>query len=109
MLLNPGRNVVAFGEDEAGELYIVGLGGTVDKLVSITTAASVKVGGRVLTANGRGIRNVVVTMTDETGSVRTARSSNFGFYRFTDVAAAQLMFSASAESVSLLEITRALN
>jgi hypothetical protein len=51
------------------------------------TAASVPVGGRILTSDGRGIRNAIVTMTDAEGNVRTATSSAFGYYRFADVPA----------------------
>ncbi len=98
VLLNTGRNVVSFGEEEAGELYVVGLGGTVEKIVSLTTAASVTVGGRVTAANGRGIRNVVVTMTDESGNVRTATTTSFGYYRFADVpAGANYIFSVQGK------------
>lgn len=98
LLLDTDRRIVSFGEDEAGELYVVGLGGTVEKIVSLTTAASVTVGGRVTAASGRGIRNVVVTMTDESGNVRTARSTISGFYRFTDVpAGATYIFSVSGK------------
>jgi hypothetical protein len=53
------------------------------------TAASVTVGGRVITSRGRGIRNVVVTMTDLNGNTRTATSSSSGYYRFTDVPAGE--------------------
>ncbi|MDQ3373504.1 MAG: carboxypeptidase-like regulatory domain-containing protein, partial [Acidobacteriota bacterium] len=87
LLLDTTRNIVSFGEDEAGELYVVGLGGTVEKIASLTTASTVTVGGRVMTASGRGIRNVSVTMTDESGNVRTATSTSFGYYRFIDVPA----------------------
>lgn len=34
LLLDTARNIASFGEDEAGEIYVVGLGGTVDKLTS---------------------------------------------------------------------------
>ena len=53
------------------------------------TAAAVGVGGRVITATGRGIQNVVVTMTDSEGNIRTARSTGFGYYRFDDVMAGE--------------------
>ncbi len=36
VLLDTPRNVSSFGEDEAGELYVVGLGGTVERIVSPT-------------------------------------------------------------------------
>lgn len=38
-LLNTTRNYVSFGEDEAGELYIVGLSGTIDKVLADRTNA----------------------------------------------------------------------
>ncbi|MCO6511976.1 MAG: PQQ-dependent sugar dehydrogenase [Aridibacter famidurans] len=36
---NTTRNISSFGEDQNGELYLVGLGGTVEKLVRITASA----------------------------------------------------------------------
>jgi len=50
------------------------------------TVASVAVGGRVLTADGRGIRNVRIRLTDATGETRMTLSSSFGYFRFEDVA-----------------------
>lgn len=49
------------------------------------TAAGVEVSGRVLTPDGRGLRNATVSMTDGSGTVRTATTSTFGYYRFDDV------------------------
>lgn len=34
LLLDSPRNVASFGEDESGEIYVVGLGGTVDKITN---------------------------------------------------------------------------
>lgn len=53
------------------------------------TASLVSVGGRVVTAEGSGIRNVTVTLTDSAGRTRTARTKTFGHYRFTDVTAGE--------------------
>jgi hypothetical protein len=53
------------------------------------TAAGVSVSGRVMTANGNGIRNVIVTLADASGLTRRAISSSFGYYRFDDVEAGQ--------------------
>ena len=82
-------NLVSFGEDEAGEIYVVKLNvGTVEKLAPLgTTAAGVTIAGRALTLKGRGIGNVIITLTDSSGNVRIARTSAFGYYRFNDVAA----------------------
>lgn len=52
-----------------------------------STAAGVEVSGRVVTPEGRGIRNARVIMTDSTGAQRIATTSSFGIYRFTDVEA----------------------
>jgi hypothetical protein len=51
------------------------------------TAASVSVSGRVMTASGRGIRNVLVRLIDEQRAARIAVTSTFGYYRFADVPA----------------------
>lgn len=53
------------------------------------TAANVSVSGRVLTANGHGIRNAGVTLTDSNGTTRTAITSSFGYYRFDEVEVGQ--------------------
>lgn len=39
LLLDTTRNISSFGEDEAGELYVVGLGGTVEKVVRARASA----------------------------------------------------------------------
>ncbi len=51
------------------------------------TAAGVDVSGRVVTPDGRGIRNARVVITDTTGTQRIATTSSFGFYNFRDVEA----------------------
>lgn len=55
----------------------------------LPTAASVSVSGRVLTANGRGIRNVMIIMTDSSGAIRTATTTSFGYYTFAEVPAGE--------------------
>ena len=50
-----------------------------------STAAGVEVSGRVTTADGRGIRNAQVMITDQFGIERTATTGSFGYYRFQDV------------------------
>ncbi len=51
----------------------------------IPSAAEVLVSGRVLTLDGRGLRNAIVWLTDIQGAVRSARTSTFGYFRFEDV------------------------
>ncbi|MEJ7862157.1 MAG: carboxypeptidase regulatory-like domain-containing protein, partial [Pyrinomonadaceae bacterium] len=62
-------------------------GGTVTILAP--TAAAVSVSGRVQTAQGRGIGNVRLTMTDQSGNMRTTSSTSFGYFRFENVAAGE--------------------
>lgn len=50
------------------------------------TAAEVEVSGRVTTPDGRGLRNATVMLTDSAGVTRTATTSTFGYYTFSDVA-----------------------
>lgn len=49
------------------------------------TAATVSIGGRVLTPAGYGLTNAIVSLADSAGNIRTARSSSFGYYRFDQV------------------------
>ena len=53
------------------------------------TAAGVSVSGRVTMADGRGLRNVKLSLTDQVGNVRTALTSALGYYRFDDIEAGQ--------------------
>ncbi len=52
-----------------------------------STAAGVEVSGRVVTPDGRGIRNASVFITDASGARRQATTSSFGIYRFEEVEA----------------------
>jgi hypothetical protein len=52
-----------------------------------TLAASVSIGGRVMSENGSGIPKAVVTMTDLNGSERQVITNAFGYYNFPDVQA----------------------
>lgn len=55
----------------------------------IPSAANVSVSGRVSTANGNGIRNVIVTLFSPNGSVLTARTSSFGYFHFDEIASGE--------------------
>lgn len=73
---------------------------TTDGVVNIfaPTAASVTVGGRVLSRTGRGIPKAYVTMTDTNGQRRTVITNSFGYYRFDNVLAGETyVFSISAK------------
>ena len=58
-------------------------------IVAGPTAEAVSVGGRVLMPDGRGIAQVVVTLTDANAVTMAALSNTFGFFRFDSVAAGQ--------------------
>ncbi|MEQ1605087.1 MAG: DUF4394 domain-containing protein [Pyrinomonadaceae bacterium] len=55
--------------------------------VNTITAAGVEVSGRVLTPDGRGLRNALVSITGTDGVRRVVTTSSFGYYRFEDVEA----------------------
>jgi hypothetical protein len=62
-------------------------GGVFDR--SPPTAAPAFLSGRVVTADGRGIRGARVTATGLDGVARTALTSTFGYYRFDDLTAGE--------------------
>jgi hypothetical protein len=88
---------------------------TIGTVMAAPTAASVTVTGRVISANGRGIRNVLVTMVDASGESRTVVTSILGYFRFTDVPAGQTYtlsafakrytFSRQSQALSIFEDT----
>jgi Carboxypeptidase regulatory-like domain len=88
-------------------------GGFFTPLAFGTTAASASVSGRILTSDGRGIRNVSITMTGASGAMRMAFSSSFGYFTFENVPvgevyilsvrAKQFQFCQSVQAISVLE------
>jgi Carboxypeptidase regulatory-like domain len=74
------------------------------------TAASVSVVGRILTASGRGIRNVRITLTAPSGESRTAISSSFGYFRFNEVLAGETyVFAVSAKRYTFVSPTQVIS
>jgi hypothetical protein len=53
------------------------------------TSAAVTVGGRVFSPSGRGLSNAVVSLINDAGEMRSARTNIFGYYRFENVTAGQ--------------------
>ncbi|MEZ5425132.1 MAG: carboxypeptidase-like regulatory domain-containing protein [Pyrinomonadaceae bacterium] len=49
------------------------------------TAASTRVGGRVLSADGRGLPNSLLTLADSEGNTRLTRTNQFGYFHFDEV------------------------
>jgi hypothetical protein len=50
-----------------------------------TVVLSAVIGGQVLNAEGKGIRNVLVTITFPSGETQTVKTGAAGYYRFTDI------------------------
>lgn len=77
------------------------------------TAALAKISGRVLTADGRGIRNVSLMLTSADGTIQMAFSSSFGHFTFENVRvgevyiltvrAKQFQFSQNSQAILLSE------
>jgi len=53
------------------------------------TAANFLVSGRVFDTNGMAVSNALLTIIDQIGNSRSARTNPFGYYRFLNVAAGQ--------------------
>jgi hypothetical protein len=71
------------------------------------TAAGVLAGGRVTTADGRGIPNVRVTITDLNGASRSILSNALGYYSFDDVQAGETyVFSVSHKHYTFNQSTQ---
>jgi glucose/arabinose dehydrogenase len=81
LLLDTTRNIVGFGEDESGELYLIGQSGTIERIVR----ASVSISGQIFGTNGLGLRNATVTITDAAGNIRRTPTSSLGFYQLDNV------------------------
>jgi hypothetical protein len=66
-------------------------------LVVIPTAGEGSISGRVMTPDGRGLRNAEVILTDTTGNSLHVRSSSFGHYQFDDVELGAYIISVSSK------------
>jgi hypothetical protein len=93
-------------ESSSGAPYAV-RSGFITAAPLVPTAATVTVSGKVTTASGRGIRNVVVVMTDASGTVRRTNTTTFGYFRFTDVMpGGTYIFSARAKRFTFNQATQ---
>lgn len=57
-------------------------------VVAVTSSAGLTVSGRVISSDGRGVRNATVSIVNGDGVARTVTTSSFGFYTFDDIPAA---------------------
>ncbi len=74
---------------EIQAIYNAGTAATGAAGKCLPTQPPVIVDGKVLTSDGRGLRNATVSITDSQGVVRTATTSSFGFFSFDNVAVGQ--------------------
>ena len=87
--------------DAAQLLAISSTNGAVTIAGATTT---VSVSGRVVTADGRGIRNVSVTITSPGGQTQTTVSGESGYYQFTNIPAGETYtLSVSAKRYTFAE------
>lgn len=78
--------------------------------VSAPTAAQVTISGQAISSTGRGIRNVIIRLTDGNGSVRFATTTTFGYYRFTEVNAGETyIITAKGKRYEFAQPTQVLN
>lgn len=49
------------------------------------TAANVGISGQVRTANGNGIRNVIVMLVPPSGIIRVTQTGSFGYFKFENI------------------------
>lgn len=89
---------LAMAIDSAGRLVVVGysdVNGNDDFAVArfenlAPTAASASISGRVSSSGkGRGVSRAIVHLTDQNGNIRTARTNQFGYFRFDDLEVGQ--------------------
>lgn len=74
------------------------------------TAAAASISGRAITSNGRGIKNVLIWLTDMYGNVRTTYTTSFGYFEFTDVAAGQTyIITAAGKQYEFIQPAQVIN
>jgi hypothetical protein len=76
----------------------------------VPTAAYVSISGSFKTAGGQGIKNVLVTLIDSSGAVRTTVTGTFGRFHFTDVEVGQTYtLAGKAKKYDFLNPTRVIS
>ena len=76
LLLDTALNISSFGEDEAGEIYVVGLGGTVHRIASTATTTTLTSSGSPALAGSSVTFTATVTGNNPTGSVTFTENGN---------------------------------
>ncbi len=84
-LTSAGGNVIVDPNNRYGESSETNNTAQTIQTPVIAASATATVSGRVLTSDGRGLRNASVTMTDSQGNLRSATTSSFGTFLFDNV------------------------
>lgn len=97
--------------NDDGTRFVCGQVETLSPFVLATllapTAARVSVSGRAVTADGRGIRNVEITLTGPDGNSRRTFTGSLGWYQFDDVeVGASYVISAQSKRFTFIQPSR---
>lgn len=80
--------------------------GAFEGQIAPATASGVSISGRVMTAEGRGLRSAMVILTDPEGVTRSVATGRGGYYRFEDVeAGATYVLGVSSRRFQFVEQT----
>lgn len=86
---------------EAGFIDLAGISSSNFTISLAPSSSAASIAGRVLDREGRSVRGAMVTAVDANGSVFSAVSNSFGYYRIEELAAGQnYVLSARAKSMS---------
>lgn len=85
MVLEPDGNLLATGSTYSEAPWILSRRGLVRYLNPSQAVSLTTISGRVTTPAGLGVRNAVVTLTDDFGVRQTATTSSFGIFSFSSV------------------------
>lgn len=86
---------------EAGFIDLAGVSSSNFTISLAPSSSAASIAGRVLDREGRSVRGAIVTVVDANGSVFSAVSNSFGYYRIEELAAGQnYVVSARAKSMT---------
>lgn len=93
----------------AGELSNGSSGIAKYQNVVVPTAAEISISGRVVTPYGQGIRGAVISAVAADGSVRSAVTNSFGYFRLTNLTVGQYVIQAVAKRYSFEDPVRVID
>jgi hypothetical protein len=90
--VTPSNEGVSFSPIQHSVAALTSDVGELDFIAFAPTAATVSVGGRVMTSDGQGIYKATVSIADTSGNIRTAVTNGFGYYRFDQIQVGETYF-----------------